>query len=81
VDAAGDGLVYLNGHALGRYWEQGPQREYYLPECWMRFGDGAPNVLTFCLSPMKKGVVLRAVEISPYDDQAEVRATDPTRRL
>ena len=73
VDAAGDGLVYLNGHPLGRYWEQGPQREYYLPECWMRFGEGEPNVLTFCLNPMKKGVVLRAVEVSPYGDQAEMR--------
>ena len=72
IDAAGDGLVYLNGRALGRYWEAGPQREYYLPECWLNFGAGRANVLTLCLSPMKKGVGLRAVEVSPYAEQAEV---------
>jgi hypothetical protein len=80
VDAAGDGLVYLNGHCLGRYWEQGPQREFYLPECWLRFGDGAANVLTFSLNPMKKGVALRAVEVSPYGDQAEMRASGEIRK-
>ena len=80
VDAAGNGLVYLNGQPLGRYWEQGPQREFYLPECWLRFGDGSPNVLTLCLSPMKKGVALRAVEVSPYEDQAEMRVPGQARR-
>jgi hypothetical protein len=73
IDAAGDGMVYLNGHALGRYWEAGPQREFYLPECWLNFGPGKGNVLTLRLSPVAKGVRLRAVEISPYADQAEVR--------
>jgi hypothetical protein len=73
LDAAGDGPVYLNGEPLGRYWEQGPQREYYLPECWLKFGDGQTNVITLCLSPMKKGVAVRAVEVAPYADQAEVR--------
>lgn len=73
VDAAGDGEIYLNGQSLGRFWEVGPQREYFLPECWLRFGPGQQNVLTFRLSPMQKGVRLGAVEIAPYADQAEVR--------
>ena len=73
IDAAGDGLIYLNGHALGRYWEAGPQRQFYLPECWLNFGRGKKNVITLCLSPMSKGVCIRAVEISPYADQAEFR--------
>ena len=73
IDEAGDGQLYLNGQALGRVWEVGPQREFYLPECWLKFGPGQRNVLTFCLSPMKKGVKLRAVEISPYADEAEAR--------
>jgi hypothetical protein len=29
------GHAYLNGHALGRYWEIGPQHELYVPEAWM----------------------------------------------
>ena len=39
----GDGFVYLNGHCLGRCYEHGPQKEYYLPECWLR-GDGTDEV-------------------------------------
>ncbi|HEX3728884.1 MAG TPA: hypothetical protein VHV47_03710, partial [Opitutaceae bacterium] len=73
VSAAGDGEILLNGQSLGRYWEAGPQREYFLPECWLRFGSGGKNVLTFRLSPATKGVALRAVEISPYPDSAELR--------
>jgi len=29
------GLLYLNGHDLGRFWTVGPQDYYYLPECWL----------------------------------------------
>ncbi len=28
------GQAYLNGHAVGRYWEIGPQHSLYLPEPW-----------------------------------------------
>ncbi|HVW19982.1 MAG TPA: beta-galactosidase [Opitutaceae bacterium] len=73
VSAAGDGEILLNGQSLGRYWEAGPQREYFLPECWLHFGSGQKNILTFRLNPATKGVALRAVEISPYPDSAEVR--------
>jgi hypothetical protein len=73
VSAAGDGEIFLNGQSLGRYWEAGPQREYYLPECWLHFGGDQKNVLTLRLSPVQQGVSLRAVEIAPYADQAEVR--------
>ncbi len=73
VDAAGDGELYLNGRSLGRYWEAGPQREYFLPECWLRFGAGSRNVLTMRLNPVQKGVRLRAVEVAPYGDEAEAR--------
>lgn len=73
IDAAGDGEIFLNGHPLGRYWEAGPQRAFYLPECWLHFGPGPENVLTFRLSPMRMGVALRSVDVMPYADQAEVR--------
>jgi len=29
------GQIYLNGHNVGRFWTVGPQRYYYLPECWL----------------------------------------------
>ena len=34
----GKGLVYVNGHALGRFWEIGPQQTLYLPGCWLKKG-------------------------------------------
>lgn len=73
IDAAGDGDLWVNGHSLGRIWEEGPQREYYLPECWLKFG-GAPNVLTLSLAPTSGRAALRAVEIAPYAAQAEDRS-------
>ncbi len=30
------GQAYLNGEALGRYWEIGPQHSLYMPEPWIR---------------------------------------------
>jgi hypothetical protein len=75
VDASGNGFVYLNGHNLGRYWEVGPQRDFYLPECWLKFGAGEKNVLTVCLRSTERGSSLRGAEVSPYADQAERRTS------
>ena len=44
--ATGNGFLYLNGHPLGRYWEAGPQHDFFLPECWLNFGPGQSNQLT-----------------------------------
>ncbi len=35
----GKGLVYVNGHALGRIWEIGPQQTLYVPGCWLKKGQ------------------------------------------
>ena len=35
----GKGLVYVNGHAMGRIWEIGPQQTLYMPGCWLRQGE------------------------------------------
>ena len=32
----------------------GPQRRFYLPECWLNFGDGKQNVLTMALRPVNQ---------------------------
>ena len=32
------GLVWLNGHNLGRYWDLGPTRTLYVPGCWLKRG-------------------------------------------
>lgn len=63
LDATGNGYIYLNGRNLGRYWEAGPQREYYLPESWLK-PAGEKNVLALCLRPTRNGAGLRALEIA-----------------
>ena len=70
--ASGNGYMWLNGHNIGRHWETGPQREYYLPECWLNFGGGK-NVLVLGLRQTENGSVLKAMEIAPYKDSIEFR--------
>ena len=35
LEPQGNGFVYVNGRCLGRVWQQGPQRCFYVPECWL----------------------------------------------
>lgn len=32
------GIVFVNGHNLGRYWRVGPQQTLYVPGCWLKKG-------------------------------------------
>ncbi len=66
LHASGNGFMWLNGHDIGRHWELGPQREFYLPECWLNFGEGRKNVLMLGLRQTVNGAELRAAEVSPY---------------
>jgi hypothetical protein len=73
LDATGNGPVYLNGHALGRYWQVGPQHEFFLPACWLNVGEGQDNVITICLRPTDQPAALKSAEVSVYAEQAELR--------
>ena len=41
----GKGIVFVNGHHLGRYWSIGPQQTLYVPGCWLKRGKN--EVLVF----------------------------------
>ncbi len=45
MEAFGKGQVYVNGHALGRFWSIGPQQTLYLPGCWLKKGKNEVVVL------------------------------------
>lgn len=45
METWGKGLVYVNGHALGRFWGIGPQQTLYLPGCWLKKGKNEIIVL------------------------------------
>src|SRR2546428_87847 len=62
-------FVTLNGHLLGRYWAVGPQREIWLPECWLNFGADVNNVIELQARPTvdaSVGKVIRLAEVQPY---------------
>ena len=39
MHALGKGAIWINGHALGRYWDIGPQQTLYVPGVWLKEGD------------------------------------------
>jgi hypothetical protein len=39
------GVVWVNGHNLGRYWSIGPQQRLYCPAPWLRKGENTVIVL------------------------------------
>jgi len=47
IDMAGykKGVVWVNGHNLGRYWDIGPQTKLYCPASWLRKGQNTVVVL------------------------------------
>ena len=72
ISASGSGYMWLNGHNIGRHWEEGPQREFFLPECWLNFGGQNTLVLGLRQSETH-GAILEGVEIAPYYEDAEIR--------
>lgn len=52
----GKGMVWVNGHALGRFWEIGPQQTLFMPGCWLKKGENEIIVLDL-KGPSKKEVV------------------------
>ncbi len=46
------GLVWINGYAIGRYWEIGPQQSLYMPGCWLKKGENEIIILDMA-SPEK----------------------------
>lgn len=50
----GKGLVYVNGHPLGRIWEIGPQQTLYMPGCWLKKGEN--EIMVFDILGPRKAV-------------------------
>ena len=38
-------MVWVNGHAMGRFWEIGPQQTLFMPGCWLKEGENEILVL------------------------------------
>jgi hypothetical protein len=73
LEASGNGFLYVNGHCIGRYWQAGPQHDFYLPDCWLNFGPGKTNAIVLSLRPANKGVAIHAASVEPFAELAEKR--------
>lgn len=59
------GAVWVNGHALGRYWNIGPQQTLYLPGCWLR--KGVNEVLVLDVDGRTQSLALQGLEVPILD--------------
>ncbi|MBO6168074.1 MAG: beta-galactosidase [Kiritimatiellae bacterium] len=47
MSAWSKGMVWINGHNLGRFWAIGPQQTLFVPGCWLRKGRNDITVIDF----------------------------------
>ncbi len=71
LQARGNGFIYLNGYNIGRHWQLGGQRYFYLPECWLKFGSGQTNAITMCLHSQGGPAGVLSAAVRPYKAYAE----------
>lgn len=72
----GKGMVWVNGHALGRFWEIGPQQTLFLPGCWLKKG---PNEVIVLDLKGPREPVLRGLD-KPILDQLRGIVSDKHRK-
>ncbi|UKJ06493.1 glycoside hydrolase family 35 protein [Solitalea lacus] len=60
----GKGIVFVNGHHLGRYWSVGPQQTLYVPGCWLKKGQNDIVVVELKHIP---GTTLKGVKTPVLD--------------
>jgi beta-galactosidase len=61
------GVVWVNGHNLGRYWDVGADRGLYLPSVWQNKGDNQITILELAGPP--KSMEIQAATnmiVEPY---------------
>lgn len=68
VSTWGKGLVWINGHCLGRFWNIGPTQTMYVPGPWLKKGANEVVVLDYA-GPNKN--VLAGLELPLLDKVTE----------
>jgi beta-galactosidase len=76
------GVVWVNGHNLGRFWDVGACRSLYLPSVWQKQGENEIVILELNDGPAKtpqvKGVTQLISEPPvkfPMDQEREKKVT------
>ena len=56
------GVVWINGHNLGRYWNIGPQLRLYCPASWLKKGKN--EIIVFDLHQTEAAIVKGEKELN-----------------
>ena len=84
MEAFGKGQVYVNGHAIGRFWSIGPQQTLYVPGCWLKKGQNevvvldviGPSMRAYYLTKDKKRLApFLAAQNHPELDKLNIEAS------
>jgi beta-galactosidase len=78
VRGLGKGLLWINGHPLGRFWNIGPQGTLYLPGPWLK--KGRNDVVIFELLKDDPAPKLAGLAQPILDAATPSYQTDPERR-
>jgi len=62
LGAYSKGMVYINGHNLGRYWNIGPQQRLFCPASWLKKGENDIVVFDLLQSESKSVPGKTAIE-------------------
>ena len=67
VSQLGKGLLWVNGHAIGRIWHIGPQQSDFVPACWLHKGINTVTVFDLDTesSPKISGKTHHAYALQP----------------
>jgi len=52
IHSLGKGALWINGHAIGRFWNVGPQQTLYVPGPWLH--KGSNQIVAFDLAPQSE---------------------------
>ncbi len=80
----GKGVVWVNGHCLGRFWNIGPTQTAYMPGCWLHTGKNEIVIfdLTGPENPVIAGLDHPILDsLSPEKDFSRARRAKVTLQL
>jgi beta-galactosidase len=77
VSALGKGALWINGHAMGRYWNEGPQKTLYVPAPWLH--SGSNEVVIFDLFRATNGKPMLAGLAQPILNAKTPEIAQPSK--
>jgi beta-galactosidase len=65
VRRLGKGALWINGHAIGRFWKIGPQQTLFVPGPWLHEGNN--EIIVFDLAPTTSAPTLAGLSTPILD--------------